>query len=502
MTVTLVVPEGYTWFFVNVDDENINEIDAVLEPEFMYYKDGAEYSKAYKRGEWDGYVRLYKRDKHGGPMGLMDRAESLLEEKGYDVVTEIRGERGGDLVELGWHFPHELRPYQKDAVTAVVKNRGGVVGAATGGGKTVIGMRLLYQLGVAGGRGIIFVHTKELLYQWADEIEETLAVEPGLIGDGQWTEGPVTVAIMQTLLSRGADNLEKNYGIAIFDECHRTSAADKMQEIGMEVDVTYRIGLSATPWRRVKGEEMKIEGTIGSQVADIGAPTLIRQGYLAEPTFEVLEHSGPTANRAEKYHDAYRRCIERSRDRNTVIALRAVQLARKGHKVLINVNRIDQGQSITRMVNETSEEAVFLRGSDDTEHRQNVLDNFENGELDVLVSTLIKEGNDIPTISALINAHAGKSDIATIQVIGRALRPAGRDEALIVDVKDDGNYFEDAFEHRQSTMAQYYGEYYDLPYGDAGADSQQTEPPERRSLSEPMSDEEAEELLRDMGVVE
>lgn len=485
--VELLVPEGYSWFFVQ---DATDEIDELLFQEMRYYQEGAEYSTSYKKGTWDGYVNLYKKEHSGGPRGLIDRAVDALEDEGYEVEVTVEGHRHGDAVDLEWNFEHDLREYQRDAVTAVLENRGGIVGAATGSGKTVTALRLLYQLRMSSGRGIVFVHTKELLYQWADEIRDILGVEPGLIGDGQWTEGPVTVAIMQTLVSRGVDDLRLNYGVGIFDECHRTSAADTMHDIGMNIEFDYRIGLSATPWRRVQGEEMKIEGAVGGQVISIDAPRLIEQGYLAEPVFETITHDGPTTANGEDYHDAYRRCIEQSEPRNAAVAGRAAELASDGHKVLVNVNRVEQGQRITQRL-----DAKFLSGSDGTERREEVLDEFEHGDLDILVSTLIKEGNDIPNISALINAHAGKSDIATIQLIGRALRPSDHDKARIVDVRDTGRYFGDAFKARQDTMREYYDDYYNLGFDKPDTDERQ----ERTSLTREMGEDEQDELLEEMG---
>ncbi|NJE77474.1 DEAD/DEAH box helicase, partial [Thermococcus sp. ES12] len=131
-------------------------------------------------------------------------------------------------------------------------------------------------------------HTKELLYQWADNIREVLGIEPGLVGDNNWDEKPVTVAMIQTLLSRGVDKLKKQYAILMFDECHRTSAAEKFYELGISLPQKFRFGLSATPWRRIKGEELKIEGAIGPIIYEIKAEDLIKEKFLAKPRFMII----------------------------------------------------------------------------------------------------------------------------------------------------------------------------------------------------------------------
>lgn len=483
--IRAVVPEDYTWFFLRSPP---TEIDDLLHQQLAYFND------AYREQDQQ-WIRLYNRENHGGPVGLLERARDLIESAGYDFHVDWEGDRRGDPVDLDWQFGHELRDYQSEAVAAVKENGGGVVGLPTGTGKTVTAMRILYDLAMEFGRGIVLVHTQELLYQWQDELKESLNCDVGIIGDGNWSEGDVTVAIMQTLVSRGVDNLEYDYGITVFDECHRTSAADTMHEVGMELDTAMRVGLSATPWRRIDGEELKIEGAVGNDAYSVTAARMIDEGYLAEPQFEIAEPSDygtltpPSSN--EPYHDAYRRCISFGATRNRAVAEQAAELAADGYKVLINVDRIKHGRILEHALNADVDsadiideldfdspseqqqfastlqqlgqiadtDAEFMHGADSTSIRQETLDEFENGDMNILISTLLREGVDIPNINAIVLAQAGKSDVKQIQVIGRALRPSNGEHAKIVDFRDVGRYFGDQFEHRVMSMRQYYGKY-------------------------------------------
>lgn len=487
--IEIVVPEGYSWYFIQSPPRDVDEL---LSQELSYEKPNAQYSDAYQRGEWDGMVRIYDRGNHGAPVGLLDRTVDIIEEMGFDVDVTIEGDRDGEPVTFGWEFEHPLREYQQDAVDATLEQGGGVVSMPTGTGKTVTGLKIAQLL---GRKTIITVHTQELLYQWQDEVEEILGVTPGIIGDGHWTEDDVTIAIMQTLVSRGVDTLENDYGTLIFDECHRTSAADTMHEIGMDLEVAHRVGLSATPWRRVDGEELKIEGAIGGMSYEVTAEQMIKDDFLAKPQFEFIDPADfgnvDTAYAGEDYHDAYRRCISLNPARNRALAQQAAELADDGYKVLINVDRVAHGRLLeyalsgdvtTEDLSEVADDmdpqkrmefvsavdnlgmvsdvnAMFMHGSDDSDTRQDIMRRFEDGDIDVLVSTLLKEGVNIPSINAIVLAQAGKSDISQIQTIGRALRPQNGDHAKIVDVKDRGKYFSDQYKQRRSAMAEYYGEY-------------------------------------------
>ena len=461
--VVLRVPEGRTRFFVEGGGD---EVDSVLDMMLSYDNPDAKHSMAA-----DPVIRIYNRSSRSAPMGLARKAAASLRGMGHEVSVEVEGDRSGPGIsgEIDWSFPHTLRDYQRSAVQAVLDEGGGIVSLPTGAGKTIVALGCIRAI---GQRAVVFVHTKELLRQWADEIRRTLDLEPGVIGDGEWSTGPVTVATMQTLLSRGTDGLG-DLGVAIFDECHRTGAADTMHDLGLRIDPAYRIGLSATPWRRISGAEMKIEGAVGGVVSEVSAEELIDEGFLTEPRFEKLGHDGPTAARDEEYHEAYRRCVEESTARNSAVAARAAELADDGYRVLVNVDRVSQGGELAELADARGVDSWFLSGSDPTEVRDEVLSAFAGSDGSVLVSTLIKEGVDVPELDAVILAHAGKSDISVLQVVGRAMRPdADKDHCVVVDVADTGRFFGAAHRDRWDTMADYYGS-----YGPGGEDGLASDPP-------------------------
>jgi superfamily II DNA or RNA helicase len=486
--VEITIPDGYTWFFIqNATDA----IDNLLYEELAWKDPDAQYTDAYKRGDWDGYNHLYRKQKHMAPIGLLDRATEVLEDNGYRVSVTSEGDSSGDPIQTEWNFPHALRDYQHEAISNALENGGGMVSLPTGAGKTVVAMNLINAL---EQRTIIFVHTQELLYQWGERVKETLDVDVGLIGDGDWSEGEITVAMMQTLNERGLENLNEDYGIAVFDEAHVTSAAETMQQIGLDIDVEWRFGLSATPWRSVDGEEMEIEAAIGGTAAIIDAEQLIGEGYLAEPKFDLIQVTDPrVGNEHESYHEVVKRCLEFAPNRNMAVAEKADTLASDDYTVLVTVNRIDQGKLLEYALNpELSSKSVledisddddepkevqmkanaveqmdqigtnsvaFLQGSDTTTTRQETIDEFENGDLDILITTVLKEGADIPSISAIVLAEGGKSKIEKIQRIGRALRPKDDNHAVIADVADRGRYLGDHYATREKNYREYYGDY-------------------------------------------
>ncbi|NJE48814.1 DEAD/DEAH box helicase [Thermococcus nautili] len=422
----------------------------------VYFKiyDLLTYKKDY--GKWEKPESLYDPYEKTFPVGLLPRVKKFLNSKGYRVRIKDERQVRGVKLNSTWNEDYSLRRYQQRAVRKALKEKMGVLALPVGSGKTVVGLRIIHELDLSA---LIVVHTKELLYQWAEKVEELLGVKAGIVGDNKWNEENVTVAMIQTLLSRGVDKLKNDYAIVMFDECHRTSAAEKFYQLGISLPQVYRFGLSATPWRRVRGEEIKIEAVVGPIIYEVKAEDLIREGFLAKPRFEVITYESSMPSFSERYKELYEDVVMNNDERNRAIVAKAKELVRKGHRVLIDVKRIEHGKILKEMLEKEGIKAEFL--SSKSQNRWEVLEAFKNGEIPVLISTLLKEGVDIPEISAIILAGGGKSDIMTIQTIGRALRPKKGMRAVIVDVADDDPLLYTHFIERQKALKQYYGKYYD-----------------------------------------
>ncbi|MDI3474407.1 MAG: hypothetical protein PWQ79_975 [Thermococcaceae archaeon] len=446
--VTLRIPKGSAMVHIEKADPQ------------LYFKiyELLTYKKDF--GKWEKPESLYDPYTKTFPVGLLPRVREFLREKGYRVRVKDEREIGGVKLNSTWNENYILRKYQQKAVKKAIKAKMGVLALPVGSGKTIVGLRIVHEVDLSA---LIVVHTKELLYQWADKVEEVLGIKAGIVGDNKWDEKEVTVAMIQTLLSRGVEKLQKDYAIVLFDECHRTSAAEKFYELGISLPQVYRFGLSATPWRRVRGEEIKIEAVVGPILYEVRAEDLIKEGFLAKPRFEVISYESSMPSFSERYKELYEDMIMNNEERNRAIAKKAAELARKGHRVLIDVKRIEHGNFLKEMLEKEGIKAEFL--SSQSPNRWEILEAFKSGEIPVLISTLLKEGVDIPDISAIILAGGGKSDIMTIQTIGRALRPKKGMKAVIVDVMDEDPLLYTHFIERQKALMQYYGKYYDKEMG-------------------------------------
>lgn len=448
-TVKITVNDKYAK--VNPSDVT-DEIDKIFDKELSYFVQGYKHVSSYKKGKWDGREKLYNKKHHSAPSGLAYRMKETLEENDYEVELQDRRDAPQPTENFSWNFPYDLREYQIEAIEQSLQ-RNGIVNLPTGAGKTVCGLRMVYEL---QKRTLVLVHKTDLLYQWKEEVQAILGLDDsqiGIIGDNKWSEGRVTIAMLQTLSSRGVEDLD-NYDVLICDETHHVPA-DTFFKVVSDIPAFHKYGLTATAYR-TDNAEMKIFAGVGDITAQITAEELIEDGFLSEPDFEVIEWKRDYKNDAD-YH-TQRQQMRDSENRNDAIVKRAQELKDKGYKVLIDVYRVNHGQDLADRL-----DTDFVYGNTESEIREKMVDAFKDADGGkVIVSTLLDEGVDIPSMNAIILADMGKSSIKAVQTIGRALRPKNGSEAKVIDVDDRraGEHMRNHFYNRQESMKNYYGKYY------------------------------------------
>jgi superfamily II DNA or RNA helicase len=96
-----------------------------------------------------------------------------------------------------------------------------------------------------------------------------------------------------------------------------------------------------------------------------------------------------------------------------------------------------------------------LEGKDSLEDRESVLKSFtDSAETEIMIGTIIfQTGVDIPELTHLINARGLKSEIATIQALGRTLRKhENKNKVFIYDFIDKVPYLA---KHSRSRISAY-----------------------------------------------
>jgi superfamily II DNA or RNA helicase len=421
-----------------------------LDKSLSYRVKTAIYSPKYKNKQWDGRIRLYRRN-YGQSFysGLLSFVGEVLDENKipYQKVDE-RIKPAQNLPHLTFTPPsnYEERDYQQFTIQRALQRSRGILKIATGGGKTMVVTELIASIKTAPF--MFYVLTKDLMWQAHDVLSSALNEPIGVIGGGKCDIKNINVCTIQTAiqaLHKGEKikvsdykfddeddwdeddllSLEKKEKIReliyslkglYFDETHHAAAKTCKDVLSASPNAFWRFGGSATPYRE-DGAEILIQAMFGKKIVDVTASYLIDKGYLVQPAiiFEPIEQDCT-------YHawkTVYKHCIIDNKDFNTHVANTAKHLMSKGLSVLILVNQYAQGDFIKTML----PDAPFVTGKKTDKQRDKSIEDLRNGNIKCMIATtLADEGLDIPTLDAVLMAGGGASATRVNQRIGRTLR--------------------------------------------------------------------------------
>jgi superfamily II DNA or RNA helicase len=348
-------------------------------------------------------------------------------------------DRRRTLAAVDFTFKGRLKPFQKDAVDAMLAKDFGTLSSATGSGKTVMA---LYIVARRRQPALIIVHTKELASQWVERIATFLGIAPeavGLIGGGRKVVGgKITVALVQSLY-KCADEVAKNIGFLLVDECHRCPSRTFTEAVS-NFDSQFMLGLSATPYRRDDLSKL-IFWHLGDMHHQVEKSRLIASGDVL-PARVTFRETGFTT-RFDPVNEYSRMLAELATDtdRNLLIALDvAAEAARDTGVCLILSDRKAHCENLQALLRYRFKlQSELLTGDLDSNERQKVLQRLNRGEVRILIATgqLIGEGFDCKDLTTLFLATPIKFSGRLVQYLGRVLRPAaGKKYARVFDYVD------------------------------------------------------------------
>lgn len=184
----------------------------------------------------------------GLPRGCLEEILEMSHRLGIKV--SLRDERdAGASIKV--NFCGTLSLEQEEAMKALLEHDTGILAAATAFGKTVVATKLIAERAV---NTLVLVHRRQILDQWLVKLAEFLNLESneiGLIGGGKrQPTGIIDIALIQSLWRKGdVDDVVRNYGHVVVDECHHISA-NSFEQVIRQCKAKYVTGLSATVTRK------------------------------------------------------------------------------------------------------------------------------------------------------------------------------------------------------------------------------------------------------------
>jgi len=330
-------------------------------------------------------------------------------------------------------FNGEARPYQEKCILISEKEEIGIIVAATGSGKTFIGIALASRL---KQRTLILVKSKELASQWKNAIKQFTGLESGLISGRTNKEGnEFTVGLTQTLSKRDLSGL--NYGLVIADECHNLPAVQSFSVIN-SLNSFYKIGLSATPQRR-DDKEFMLYASLGKIIVKIKEDEIkgkVLPVNVCCISFDFYEN-------VDSWQD-FQTKLTNHRARNNLIIKSALKCSLKMGTIIL-CYQTDHCDILGDLAKEQGINALVIHGKLKSKTRNERMAIASESQLIIGTLSLLSEGIDFPHIKALIfaspvSAKIDKEDPAAtrlVQSIGRCRRPFGNhNKSFVLDIVD------------------------------------------------------------------
>lgn len=348
----------------------------------------------------------------------------------------------------------KLRPYQTEAIEAVIRSRRAgvrrmVLALPTGAGKTVIFSELIRR---ARHPVLVLAHREELLGQARDKIEAALARDGGprrVVGleQGQHRaprEASVIVASLRSLHPErlGRVLAGRDLRLVIYDECHHAVADDNrrvLEQIGALAPdwPGTLVGLTATT-RRADGralsevfEEIVYHRTLRQMIDD---------GYLRPLRGLRIATGVDIRSVGASGEDFDPEALESSIDietRNLLVARSIQDLARDRRTIAFCVG-VGHAENLSRALNRIGVRAGMVCGDMPKPDRRRTLRMFREGRLQVIANVgVLTEGFDDPGVSAIAMVRPTRSESVYLQCVGRGMRLSpDADDCLVLDFVD------------------------------------------------------------------
>lgn len=384
--------------------------------------------------DFDHKTRFYK----DGVLyrGVIDQAVHLCNQHGYEVTIS------GPVTLNTQTFPHwkfkgSYRDGQEECVQAIIKATEGVVQAPPGFGKTVV---IAAATAALKGRTLILTQQKEPFDQAHSTFLTMTNISPGKIGVGEIDYREVCVATVQTLISHIKEGNEatlawlRDVRFVFTDECHHAPNDSYLMVFDQLEAVEGMYGVSATP-EREDDQQMLLEAlfgeiifqrTYGEQIDNgSGVPITVFWEDVPEKDYEYTkkrrklsdepEEEVPTWRKRQQFQKVYKDYILKgATGRNKQIVNFAKEAVSDGLTVAIIVKLREHAAILQKMI-PGSEIMLGSSSPKDKAVRQEVLDRLWHRETKVVVTTVMEEAVDVPTLDCIVLAAGGKSALKVRQ---------------------------------------------------------------------------------------
>ena len=357
----------------------------------------------------------------------------------------------------------KLRQWQEKAFPLWWAKKRGIVKVVTGGGKTVFAIHCLtkYLKEQKDNSIFIIVPSIALLDQWYEGLQKTFGDKDiSLNGGGEHLENisKITISTIDSV-----KNIIHKFNapntLLIVDECHKIGTEKRGEILTGNWHAT--LGLSATPERDYDDNfYIIIKKILGDIIFDYDYIDAREDEVIVN--FKLLyAYAEMTEAENDKYKDFTKkiqrraatiggnnmndyplkmlifnraRMVKNSKNR-IPFGVELLQKHKRDSWIVFTENK-KQAKEFNKIINKKGYKSAIYNTDLDNAEREENLNNFKSGNLNVLVScTALDEGFDMPEADGAMILSASSSKRQRIQRMGRVLRiTANKENALIVTV--------------------------------------------------------------------
>ena len=365
----------------------------------------------------------------------------------------------------------KLREWQEAAFPLWWERKRGIVKVVTGGGKTVFAIHCLKKYLEENTNNTIFIVVPSiaLLDQWHEGLQLSFKNnEIALNGGGERLDklSKITISTIDSVKNI-IENFDASKTLLIVDECHKIGTEKRGETLTNNWHAT--LGLSATPERdyddnfyiiirKILGDIIFDYDYIDAREDEVIVNFKLLYAYAAMTSSEEAEYKKFTKSIQRRaatiggnnMNDYPLKMLIFNRARmvkNSInripFGIELLQKYKRDSWIVFTENK-KQAKEFNTIINKKGYKSAIYNTDLDSSEREENLNNFKNGNLNVLVScTALDEGFDMPEADGAMILSASSSKRQRIQRMGRVLRiTANKQNALIVTVYSSKTEYE------------------------------------------------------------